>query len=233
MRYGFIIAAGKQTRFGLDLPKALVDIDGVCLLDRNIKLLRTICDTVYVVCSSENIKYFDETKYRLIEIESGYGSGDALYKAMNRFFFSKGDQVVVCWGDVILNKNIVSKLDENTTSAIIPCTFEERPYVRFEFDKSKVSVYFSKYGDEIKPVYHDMSIFKFDAKNLKRALFSFVECRANPDNTYNGNNNEFELLEIFNNGYPGELLVVDSANATKSFNTVEELNRYKMEVANE
>ena len=234
MRYGFILAAGKQTRFKSSLPKALVEIDGKCLLDTNIDLLKRVCDKVYVVCSHNNKEFFDPNKYQLIEVESGFGSGDALYKATKDLYFAMYDEVIVCWGDVLLNDRIVDKLTKLTKSALIPCIWEEKPYVRFEFDRLKgdlcnVKVYYSKYGAEVRPGYHDMSIFKFDAVRLKKALHRYISEYVNPDNSYNANNNEFELLEVFNKGMRGEPLVLPEEDATKSFNTLEELNRISLQ----
>ena len=229
MKYGFILAAGNQTRYKDTTPKALAKIDGRCLLDINIEILEKVCDCVYVVCSHSNKKYFSD-KYRSIVIDSGYGSGDALYKVLSTFIFDRTDQIIVCWGDTLLNYKLVAELGGSTTSSLIPCLYEENPYVQFVFNSAMVvlKVLFSKRGDKITPGYHDMSIFLFDAKKLKAALFNFVEKYINKDNSYNCFGGEFELLDIFNEGFIGYLLEVDKDIASKSFNTLEELRNISL-----
>lgn len=226
MRYGFIVAAGKQTRFNMETPKALVEINGKCLLDINIDCLKLICEEIYVICSTNNESYFND-KYNKIVIDSGYGSGDAIYKALNKFEFNEDDQVIIAWGDVILNKKLVLKFAKKVKTAVVPCFIEENPYVQFIPIKSNISVLFSKYGDHTSTGYHDMSIFMFNANKLKNAASSFVDKYMNEDNSYNRRGNEFELLELFNEGLPGKIIKIDRNEKSKSFNTVNEFNEIK------
>ena len=74
MIYGLIIAAGNQTRFKSDIPKALVMYNGKRLLDRNIEVMEKFCDDIRVVVSTEMQNKF--TGYKCIVIDSGKGCGD-------------------------------------------------------------------------------------------------------------------------------------------------------------
>ena len=54
MIIGFIIAAGKQTRFNSEKPKALAMFGDHSALDHNCDLMQRYCDEIYVVCSKYN-----------------------------------------------------------------------------------------------------------------------------------------------------------------------------------
>ena len=47
--HGILLAGGRGVRLGAAVPKALVELDGVTLLDRSIATLRECCDDVIVV----------------------------------------------------------------------------------------------------------------------------------------------------------------------------------------
>ena len=92
--YGLIIAAGNQTRFNYDIPKALVKINDVNLLDLNINYMKSYVDKIYVVCSFNNDKYFSNDINKIV-IESGKGCGDAVMKALSKLH--KDSYSIIKW----------------------------------------------------------------------------------------------------------------------------------------
>ena len=79
MIYGLIIAAGKQSRFKSEIPKAVMPISKQkTILDINIATLNTKCDISFVVCGKHNSEYFNQ--YNNIIIDSGKGCGDAVMR---------------------------------------------------------------------------------------------------------------------------------------------------------
>ena len=245
---GLIIAAGKQTRFKENIPKSLVNINGGCLLDINFNILSKYCKKVFVVCSNENEKFFDK-KYNKIIINSGLGSGDAVYKALlNLDTFlssikSSNIKIFICWGDVLLNDDLCSYLDfigsfsDKKDKCIVPCIYEKNPYVQLlKISKNKMKVLYSKYGDKISDGYHDMSLFLFPLDSLKSSLTFFIKkFYDSKNNVYNTkHNNEFEFLDIFNEtDLDTYLLDIPEQYKTYSFNTVQELNLIKKEICSE
>ena len=235
IKYGLIIAAGKQKRFKEDLPKALVNINGNCLLDINYNNLLKYCENVFVVCSQENQSYFDNI-YNKIIIESGFGSGDAILKAFHKLQqldrFNKEDKCFIIWGDSLVNENLYRELIkcklDNT--CIIPCIYENNPYVELIQCKDNIKVLFSKYGDKISSGYHDMSVFYCSVKYLYSKLNKFYTLVYNEENKcYNHiHGNEFEFLDIFNDvDCNGKILEISKQLKTFSFNTIDELTKYK------
>ena len=108
MIYGLIIAAGKQSRFNSEVPKALVPYKGKPLLETNIERLRKYCNIVYVVCSPENKQWF--SKYDKIVIKSGLGCGDAVYNALVSLPpVSIDDSVFIQWGDCAVDPQVYAE----------------------------------------------------------------------------------------------------------------------------
>ena len=190
MIYGLIISAGKQKRFGDKLPKSLVKYKGLTLLKVNMNNLSFNCDKVYVVCSYENEPYFFD--YPHITIDSGYGCGDAVLKALEKLPLKRNDMVFIQWGDSLQEFKIYGLMVENYyTGVIIPCEIEENPYVQL-LPNYKKKVLFSKYGEETSKGYHDLSVFYGNAKNILKSLkiiyktllfkllFLFLPCHSLP-----------------------------------------------------
>lgn len=237
MIYGLIIAAGKQSRFTDSRPKALSTIGNTCLLDINVHNMLKVCDQVWVICSHENVDHFVVPASKLgayvLDIDSGYGSGDAILKALCSLNLSKTDRVFIQWGDCISHDNIHQYLYTICDSysvdrgAIIPCVYEQTPYVRLAPKGKGITVHFSKYGDMVKPGYHDISIFYANAYILRKYLSEFaakIADTASPTHYKHKHGNEMEFLDLFNETrIPVELMVLDNY-VDLSFNTVDELN---------
>lgn len=223
MIYGFIIAAGNQSRFDSDIPKALIKINNSCLLDKNVENMSRVCDRVYVVCSTHNYKYFED--YNSIVIDSGYGCGDAVMKALNKIDFKADDTCFVQWGDSYqLNNSIYNRLIDNyRNSVIIPCEVSEKPYVQILENDDKVKVLFSKYNEQITKGYHDLSLFYGNSNNLKFYLNDFHD-KIYLDGKYtHKHNNEMQFLDVFNDtDIKASILYLEDCKSF-SFNTKEEL----------
>jgi hypothetical protein len=237
MIYGLIIAAGKQSRFNSEVPKALATINDRCLLDINISNMSEICDEVWVIASYANAHYFTSHASRVLAIDSGYGSGDAIMKALVYFNILPDDRIFIQWGDCISHNGIYRKLydlcDDYTVNRgmIVPCVFEQTPYVQLIPTSTGASVKFSKYGETTKPGYHDISIFYGNAWVLKKYLVEFAEkiTDTNTKQYKHKHGNEMEFLDLFNEtSIPAELLVLDNYKDL-SFNTLEELQNLSLE----
>lgn len=241
MIFGLILAAGNQHRFLSDRPKALADYKGECLLDHNIEELSKVCEKVYVVCSYSNVYYFDD-KYNKIVIESGYGSGDAVFSALERIKPKFRDRCIIQWGDSIVHDNIISRTFDykalGVYGAVVPCVYEENPYVKLEkTSDTTISVKFSKFGEVTGPGYHDISIFYCNAFKLYHYLRIFrsnilnvLDKNTNP-NKYNfpKHDNEMEFLDVFNmTDMAAKLKILDDYKDL-SFNTKEELEQLNKE----
>lgn len=226
MVYGLIIAAGKQSRFGIETPKALMPYGEKTLLDINVANMETVCDMVLVVTSLENYEWFN--KYRRIIIESGKGCGDAVLQALNILDLNDDDTVFIQWGDCLHTKTIYHELRnkyDHTDKLLIPCVKEESPYVQLVPRKDNtVDVYFSKYGEKITEGFHDLSLFYGKAKLLRDYLYEFANKITVNDKYVHKHNNEMQFLDVFNETELKAEVVEFKGYETFDFNTVDEFH---------
>ena len=224
-RVGLILSAGKETRFSDDKPKALSIVKDGMLLDLNRKLLQEYCDDVYVVCSTQNERWFKG--YKRLIIESGYGCGDAVMKALQQA--PQYSQVMIAWGDCILQKQVIDdcfyKL-EWPFDIVIPCTWEVSPYVRLKEIKGSIKVEFGKYGEVEGDGFHDYGFFYGDTHAILSALEELCNEYRTKDGYKHKHGNEIEFLDIFNETTIIGRIVPSTAIAL-SFNTKEELNEIR------
>ena len=225
---GFIIAAGKQTRFESAIPKPLMEYKntGVTLLDLNITNMKTVCDEIIVVCSQENHQYFE--KYNPMIITSGQGCGDAVWKAISRFSPDPTDMCFIQWGDCVHEQQIYSRIKNAYDGVwIIPCVTEDKPYVQIKPDRDNVLVSFSKYGEYTGRGFHDLSVFY---GNMQVMLDSLTVFRStiwdkNLLKYSHRHNNEMLFLDVFNEtDIPAQILEIESYKPF-TFNTLEEFNK--------
>lgn len=236
MIYGLIIAAGKQSRFNSEVPKALVSYKGKPLLETNIERLSKYCNVVYVVCSHENEKWF--SKYNKIVIKSGLGCGDAVYNALKSLppvSVTSDDSVFIQWGDCAVDPQAYEEClrfakTDDSQSTLIPCQMEQHPYVAVEQVLSNlVNVKFSKYDKMPEKGYHDLSVFYATSMfNLLCSLEEFHQMFFN-NGVYNfpKHNNEFQFLDVFNECLTSARIIdlTDKKLDCFSFNTLEEYNK--------
>ena len=223
---GFIVAAGNQTRFKSDTPKA------VPILKKNIEVMKNYCDHIYVIASVGKESYFGDFVDESVSvycIKSGFGCGDAVFKALNNLkscheeFFKGGHNLVIKWGDS-LHKNAdvynegLKALENDRDCIVVPCVHENKPYTSFEeLDDGGLKVLYSKFGQVSGPGYHDLSIFFGDIKFVYDNLLKLKSTIKDGE--------EFLFLDVFNRvGCKGKLLKMTGVS-DMSYNTVEELVR--------
>ncbi len=230
MIYGFIISAGNQSRFKMELPKSLVDVHGKSLLFRNVEIMKKYCDEIYVVCSFNNEKFFTEERLngaKKIVIESGKGSGDAVMKALNTVNVTNDDTCFILWGDALQKPKIYQTLiKEYAGISLVPCVYETNPYVQLVQDGNKLTAKFSKFNEKITAGYHDLSLFYFNARDLKTKLNKFKDkiWDKQTNNYIHIHGNEMELLDVFNETNIKANIVEFKHYKDFAFNTVEQLN---------
>lgn len=224
-----IIAAGKQSRFNSDVPKALSKLpSGETLANHNYNMLKQLGD-VYIAVSNQNKEYFEQyfSKDTLIDVGApGLGSGDAAYKAVCELNYrlKPKEHVVICWGDVYLtDKHIdILKSAPKIHGITIPVREEENPYVCI----NKFGALFSKYDDVIPHKgLHDLSMFIVNAFSLMTYCSAFREKFYTGETYYIRPDNEFEFLDLLNyTGIETEIYQVDDIE-DYSFNTVDEFTK--------
>lgn len=225
MTYGFIIAAGNQTRFNSSIPKALSKLGDKTCLDYTISKLEKVCDKVYVVCSEDKKDYF--SSYNSIPIKSGLGCGDAILKTFRKFNFNNDDLCFIQWGDSILEDKIYKDLKSYSYSDSdinIACRFEHNPYVKLlssNFNRH-IDVYFSKYKEVYGNGLHDLSLFYGNPIQILKYCEEFYN-KFFIETSYNHKHgNEFNFLDIMNETDIIASVVIINKVKSYSFNTEDE-----------
>ena len=253
----YIIAAGKGSRMGGSLPKALVPIfDGEPNITTTLKQAAGKFSNVFVV-TNEQIqedwaKYFATLPSELgqnvhqISITSGLGDGHAVLAAFSKVrhlnvpTIKQSEDVVICWGDAFIQyeetfTEILSKnLWQMTSSGVIPAVREENPYVTLLVDPSMKcrSADFSKYGESHPSGFHDQSLFRFKRESLINALVA-LNCALWKNGRYMTPGNELSLLYAFHYLYNiGDAAsVFETDYPTLSFNTPDEVASIQKEIS--
>lgn len=235
MRVGFILTAGKQSRFDSQIPKALSRYDGSSILDININIMRYYCDDIYVVCSDINKKYF--YKYKTIVTKKNMGCGDTVIKAIdyyiNEYKPSNNTECIIQWGDSIQTQDVYESLDFGDKSDYmiqVPCYKEKSPYVNLKLDENNYNhiekVLFSKFGEVDNSEYgwHDCSLFYGNMYYIYNVCIRFLNYFKEKDKYKDiGHGNEFNFLDIFNETIVRGFGRPINKGFPKSFNTVDEL----------
>lgn len=231
MIYGLIICAGKQSRFKSDLPKALIRIDGQSLLQKNIEEMKSYCNKIAVICSTENESYFTDEEIKdaqKVTIVSGKGSGDAVWQALHRLDVKPCDTCFILWGDCLQRNAIYRKITESYRGIfLIPCTVEEKPYVQItETERGGAHASFSKFGEPIGSGFHDLSLFYGNALSIRDKLDTFHDKICDDQGNYkHKHGNEMEFLDIINEtDILVDILVFENYKEF-AFNTVEQLQQ--------
>jgi bifunctional N-acetylglucosamine-1-phosphate-uridyltransferase/glucosamine-1-phosphate-acetyltransferase GlmU-like protein len=241
----FIIAAGKGSRMGGNIPKALLSVDGKQCLTSTLLKIAGKFDNVYIVTNNSIQEIWDDyfnsmmvrsdiyPNYSNVSISSGLGDGHAVMSALTKVYGtdqSPKNEVVICWGDVYFpNHELVDELINNKSSAtgIIPAVKENNPYVTLLVDEQMncQSADFSKMGENHPTGFHDLSIFKFDRCKLQQML-QMLHNSFWKNGRYITPGGELSLLYTFHAFYNSEfepLKVYESDYVTYGFNTPEEV----------
>ena len=230
MIYNFIMCAGKQTRFESELPKALMPYKDSTILQSNIDFSLQYCDKVVVVASLENYSYFEKFKsdnVDVIKIQSGFGCGDAVLRALSLYYTTSKDTCFIMWGDSIQNdkKVFIQSLLKYRDNIIIPVVYEKEPYVQIRHSHfNACKVYFTKYGEHTHGGWHDLSIFFGSCNILRSNLFQLRNKLWKKDHYEHKHNNEMLFLDMINEVPGNYKIVIIEDHKDLSFNTLEQYN---------
>lgn len=253
----YIIAAGKGSRMGGSLPKALVPIaDGEPNITTTLKQAAGKFKNIFIVINEqveeEWFDYFKKQSADLmsnvvpISITSGLGDGHAVLSAFSKVrhlqipTISQSEDVVIVWGDAFIQyedtfTEILSKnMWQMSSSGVIPVVREQNPYVTLLVDPSMKcrSADFSKYGESHPSGFHDQSLFRFKRESLINALVA-MNCALWKNGRYMTPGNELSLLYAFHYLYNiGDAAsVYETDYPTLSFNTPEEVAAIQQEIS--
>lgn len=223
--YGLIFSAGNESRFEDDYPKCFSMWEGKSFLDRNIEELEKYCDRVVVVTSLQNESFFGN--YDHIAIDSGKGCGDAVMKAIQSLSLAQDDMIYIQWGDClcqvadIIHETVDCSLNNRV---IIPCVFENNPYVSiYKDDLDRLQVLFSKYGEYAPYAYHDFGTFYANADYLLKHLQEFSDNIKHNNSYHHKHGNEMQFLDVFNEtNILGHIIEVENRSVI-SFNSMKDL----------
>lgn len=198
----YIIAAGKGSRMGGSLPKALIPIsDNQPCLTTTLKQIGHKFLNVFLVVNIDIIETWEKYLYKevdyneypldhinnvtLVPIKSGLGDGHAVMSALDsaphelakkRNTPKFSNDIVICWGDVFFpHAELIDELlSRPLFNGLFPVVREDNPYVTLLTDSELqcVSADFSKYGEKHPTGFHDQSVFRFDRFVLSKALYT-------------------------------------------------------------
>jgi molybdopterin-guanine dinucleotide biosynthesis protein A len=251
----YIIAAGRGSRMGMELPKALLPInENEPCLTTTLRHAGQRFGATYVVTSIHAAdqweRYFREIEAahpelagRVVNlpIRSGLGDGHAALQGLLAAECLTGGElaqdIVVMWGDVFLPEATI--MDELLSrsyqgSGLLPAVWTENPYVSLRVDERMqcVSADFSKYGEMHTIGYHDQSVFRFSRPKL-RASLEALHCALWKNGRYLSSGAELSLLfsfhHLYNAGDPAS--VYETRYPTYTFNTIDEVVAIKRDRA--
>lgn len=255
----YIIAAGKGSRMGGSIPKALVPLAGQPNLTTTLQQIGHKFDNVFVVTNVEVqepwLKYFKNLRKEFpeladmvtnIPITSGRGDGHAVMEALrvaewmeDNDKVSLNDDIVIAWGDVffpygeIIDELLAAKID----MGVVPVVYEKNPYVSLRMGQGMQvhSADFSKFGETAENGYHDQSVFRFNRVKLHQTL-QIMNAVLSKNQKYITSNGEMSLLHVFHfvsntsQGPRPEIQAYETKYPTLSFNTVEEVAAIQQEI---
>lgn len=253
----YIIAAGKGSRMGGSIPKALVPLAGQPNLTTTLQQIGHKFDQVFVVTNTEVqgpwTAYLKDLKKEFpelannvtnIPISSGRGDGHAVMMALSRVAAMEhavelSDDIVVVWGDVFFpDERIIDELlSYQINMGLIPTVEKDEPYVALRVDRGGRVLHadFSKHGENTKEGHHDQSVFRFKRIPLLQSL-CIMDAVLDKNGKYITPGNEMSLLHVFHyvanttQGPRPEIGSYETKYPTLSFNTVEEVAAIQTEI---
>lgn len=238
---GMVLSAGKQTRFGSQLPKALMKYNTTdTVLDINIKTMSKFCDIIYIIINKEN----DNSLYKpikekynniqLVSINSGLGDGHAVLESLKSIKYNLRDKIYLIWGDSIQDDERLFVATENAYNNMftLPLRYEKEPYVQFVVEYGLVrKVKFRKYEETTEEGYHDYSLFLFNPNVMREVLeLHHKKYWKEEEQKYINRNNELVFLDIINEHqdklFP-HAVIIDTVGSTSvnAYNTIEEYKK--------
>jgi NDP-sugar pyrophosphorylase family protein len=251
-----IVAAGKGSRMGGNIPKALLKVGGEVCLTSTLRKIASKFNNVYILTNNAIQSVWDDYFSTIIAdetipihiinvpINSGLGDGHAVMSGLISISEDVdavlSDNVIVCWGDVYFpDLELIDELILNTSSStgIIPVVKESNPYVTIlvDDDMNCQSADFSKWNECHPTGFHDLSIFKFNTLRLHDVL-SVLHCAFWKNGRYITPGGELSLLYTFHAFYNNAdnivpaLKVYESDYITYSFNTPEEVKEIENKI---
>jgi L-glutamine-phosphate cytidylyltransferase len=117
-----ILASGRGSRLGSQTklkPKCLVKINGQSLIDYNLEFFDKFKKRIIITGYKSNLikKKFKNDNFQFIKNKK-YSSTNMVYSLFCAAKLVK-ESIVVCYSDIIFDKNIFKKLTKNTTSIVV------------------------------------------------------------------------------------------------------------------
>ena len=236
----FIVAAGKGTRMGSNIPKALMEIDGIPNVLNTIEKALPYYDRIFVVTNVDIQREWDHffthvcpQEYPVfnIAIESGLGDGHAVMMALKQDdLLQFSSDISIVWGDAYIpDERMFGEMLSRRHRNCLPVQWEDNPYVaimgyNFQAEYAK----FSKYGENENKGYHDQSMFRFETSDLEYALQN-LDCCFWKHDKYITASGELSLLFVLhflaNKNKP--MMCYETQYGVHGFNTPQELHELK------
>ena len=241
MRFpGIILAAGRQTRFQEDLPKCLLQYDDdLTILEKNIDVLSRYCDGVCVVVNKNinndeliSVAHLGFNRVHIIKIESGLGTGHAVYETLKQIQNNEYKQtVVLTWADSIQDQTSVidATINNYNGKCTVPLKFEDKCYMKFltsSITNNIIKVYRPQGGLHLQFGLHDFSLFRFDMAYIYVLLDLYHEKYFNGFD-YNTKSRDMNFIDLFNefglSNFANAVIIDDpKISSINAFNTIEE-----------
>jgi bifunctional UDP-N-acetylglucosamine pyrophosphorylase/glucosamine-1-phosphate N-acetyltransferase len=175
-----IPAAGHGTRLGSSLPKVLVPVAGVAMLDRLLALYAPVVDRVVLVVNPASAPLVEAhlgdrvppKPVSCVEQASPTGMLDAILLAMPLVTTARPDSIWITWCDqVAVHRKTIESLASRTTGSpadlVMPTVSSADPYIHLERDAAGriVRVLHRREGDTMPAVGEsDMGLFALSAR---------------------------------------------------------------------
>jgi bifunctional UDP-N-acetylglucosamine pyrophosphorylase / glucosamine-1-phosphate N-acetyltransferase len=173
--YAIVPSAGKGTRLGMDIPKALTKPTGELTLIEMLYLkIHEIVDKVIVVASPGMQQHENWPKICEIEVvtqDSPTGMGDAVFTASR--YLAEADVVIIIWADQVgITRDTVfnalrkhAGLNPNLSNFTIPLLKVDNPYVEYVFhENGRLEIKQTREGEDVSGHgFTDVGVFVIDS----------------------------------------------------------------------
>lgn len=185
-----IPSAGLGTRLGSPLPKVLVPVAGVPMLDRLLDLYGSVVDRVVVVVNPDAAtavrrhlqQRVNAPPTDCVEQERPTGMLDAILLGLPAVLRSPSSTVWVTWCDQVgVHPKTIARLAERTSTGsaalVMPTVISAHPYIHLERDEAGriVRVLHRREGDQMPPIGEsDMGLFSLSAQAFQVGLRQYA-----------------------------------------------------------